>query len=86
MDLEYWIDYIHLFGISHKIPKYDHLGVIAFYNLDVLAVFAIVFYMLYKFVKVVLVKGYGLIFKKKEKVENSERARKKGNKDKQKNE
>ena len=35
MDLEYWIDYLHSFGASHKIPSYDNMSFFYYYNLDV---------------------------------------------------
>jgi len=34
-DLFYWIDYVYEFGISHKIPKYDHMSFIKYHNIDV---------------------------------------------------
>lgn len=47
-DLEYWIDYIHLFGISHKIPKYDHMSFIVFHNLDILGAVLLTLLVIYK--------------------------------------
>lgn len=55
-DLEYWIDYIHLFGIAHKIPKYDHMNFIRFHNIDVFAAFFIILYLLYRLIKVCICK------------------------------
>jgi hypothetical protein len=35
MDLEYWIDYVYLFGVSDMIPLYDKVDPITFRNWDV---------------------------------------------------
>ena len=35
MDMEYWIDYLHEFGVSHKIPLYDHMSFFKYNNLGV---------------------------------------------------
>ena len=32
MDIEYWLDYIHLFNVGHKIPLYDHMSFIKYHN------------------------------------------------------
>ncbi len=50
-DLEYWIDYIHLFGVAHKIPKYDHMNFIRLHNLDVFAFLFAVIYIIYSMFK-----------------------------------
>ena len=42
MNLEYWVEYVAEFGISHKIPPYDKMGVIKHYNLDLIAIFLVV--------------------------------------------
>jgi len=34
-DLEFWIDYVVEFGISHKIPNYDKMSLVTYYNLDI---------------------------------------------------
>lgn len=36
--MEYWIDYVVEFGISHKIPNYDKMSLITYYNLDIFVV------------------------------------------------
>lgn len=44
MDLEYWIDYVYLFGVGDFIPLYDKLDFITFRNWDVYAIyFAVLF-------------------------------------------
>ena len=35
MDLEYWIDYVQLFGVKEMIPLYDHMDPITYRNWDV---------------------------------------------------
>lgn len=35
MDLEYWIDYVYLFGVDDMIPLYDKVDPITFRNYDV---------------------------------------------------
>mmetsp|Transcript_22608 Transcript_22608/g.21777 ORF Transcript_22608/g.21777 Transcript_22608/m.21777 type:complete len:118 (-) Transcript_22608:39-392(-) len=49
-NLEYWIDYIHEFGIDHKIPRYDHMGFLQYHNLDLLALLIVVMLLLLKMV------------------------------------
>ena len=49
MDLEYWIDYVYLFGVKELIPQYDKMNPIAYRNWDVYALnwailFAVLFY------------------------------------------
>jgi len=52
MDLEYWLDYIQLFGVKELIPLYDHMDPITYRNWDVYAlnwaIFAVVLYVLPK--------------------------------------
>jgi hypothetical protein len=35
MDLEYWVDYVYLFGVKDMIPLYDKMNPIAYRNWDV---------------------------------------------------
>lgn len=35
MDLEYWIDYVYLFGVKELIPLYDKMDPITYHNWDV---------------------------------------------------
>ena len=35
MDLEYWIDYVYLFGVKELIPLYDKMDIITYHNWDV---------------------------------------------------
>ena len=35
MDLEYWIDYVQLFGVKEMIPLYDHMDPVTYRNWDV---------------------------------------------------
>lgn len=35
MDLNYWIDYVYLFGVKDLIPLYDHMDPITYRNWDV---------------------------------------------------
>jgi hypothetical protein len=37
MDLNYWLDYVMQFGVEHKIPAYDNMSFVKYYNLDLLA-------------------------------------------------
>ncbi len=37
MDLNYWLDYVVQFGVEHKIPAYDNMSFVKYYNLDLLA-------------------------------------------------
>ena len=57
MDLEYWVDYVQLFGVKDMIPLYDHLDPIRFRNWDVYiflwSIAAFVFYMFIKFLSLV---------------------------------
>lgn len=46
MDLEYWIDYVYLFGVSDMIPLYDKLDPITFRNWDVYALSAVIVFLL----------------------------------------
>ena len=35
MDIEYWIDYLEKFGVSHKIPLYDNMSTFKYYNMEI---------------------------------------------------
>jgi len=43
MDLEYWIDYVYLFGVGDLIPLYDKVDPITFRNWDVYAIYWFIF-------------------------------------------
>jgi len=43
MDLEYWIDYVYLFGVGDLIPLYDKVDPITFRNWDVYAIYWLIF-------------------------------------------
>jgi hypothetical protein len=47
MDLQYWIDYLKLFGVKHKIPAYDKMSNIVWFNLDLVAVALLFIYAWY---------------------------------------
>ena len=47
MDMEYWIDYLHEFGVSHKIPLYDHMSFFKYNNLDVWCLVFLIIYIPY---------------------------------------
>jgi hypothetical protein len=48
MDLEYWVDYVYLFGVSDMIPLYDKVDPITFRNYDVYAIlWGVLFLVLY---------------------------------------
>lgn len=47
IDLEYWIDYIHEFGVEHKIPLYDHMSFIKYHNIDLWSAVALVLYIIW---------------------------------------
>lgn len=42
MDLEYWVDYVYLFGVSDFIPLYDKMNPIVYRNWDVYAIYWVV--------------------------------------------
>ena len=44
MDLEYWIDYVYLFGVEDFIPLYDKLDFITFRNWDVYAIYLLIIF------------------------------------------
>jgi hypothetical protein len=48
MDLQYWMDYLKLFGISHKIPRYDKMNFIKYNNYDIIGLFLLVLFIIYK--------------------------------------
>jgi hypothetical protein len=47
MDLEYWIDYVYLFGAKDLIPLYDKLDFITFRNMDVYAAYLAIFFLMF---------------------------------------
>ena len=47
MDMEYWIDYLYEFGVSHKIPLYDHMSFFKYNNLDVWSLLFLIIYIPY---------------------------------------
>ena len=47
MDLEYWIDYVYLFGVKDFIPLYDRLDFITFRNWDVYAAYLVIFFSMF---------------------------------------
>lgn len=48
MDLEYWIDYVYLFGVSDMIPLYDKVDPITFRNWDVYALAVVIAFLLFQ--------------------------------------
>lgn len=50
MDLEYWIDYVYLFGVSDMIPLYDKVDPITFRNWDVYVLSAIILFIVFQVV------------------------------------
>jgi len=48
MDLEYWIDYLRLFGVKHRIPYYDNMSSNVWFNLDLAAAALLVAYVCYR--------------------------------------
>ena len=55
MDLEYWVDYVSLFGVKEMIPLYDKMNPITYRNWDVyMLTFSVIFIVLYLVSKVVL--------------------------------
>lgn len=51
MDLEYWLDYLILFGVKHKVPYYDGMSSIVWFNLDLAVAALLLIFMCYRFVK-----------------------------------
>lgn len=49
-NLNFWIDYIVMFGISHKVPIYDKMSFIRMHNLDVYSVFFIILLIIIKLI------------------------------------
>lgn len=48
MDLQYWVDYVYLFGVKELIPLYDHMNPIVYRNWDVyILLWSIFFFILY---------------------------------------
>jgi hypothetical protein len=47
MDLNYWLDYVKEFGVDHKIPAYDNMSFIKWYNLDLIAAAALLLWSLF---------------------------------------
>lgn len=43
MDLEYWVDYVFVFGVAHKIPAYDHMSWFYYHNCDIWIIVALTF-------------------------------------------
>lgn len=50
MDLEYWIDYVYLFGVSDMIPLYDKMDPITFRNWDVYVLTAVILFLVVQLV------------------------------------
>ena len=48
MDLEYWVDYLKLFGVKHKIPTYDKMSSVVWFNLDLVTAALLVTYVCYR--------------------------------------
>ena len=63
MDLEYWIDYVYLFGVSDFIPLYDKLDFITFRNWDVYALYILILVLFFYF----WINFCSCIFRKKQK-------------------
>lgn len=42
IDLEYWLEYTVLFGVEHKIPLYDKMSVIEYYNIEIWSLIALI--------------------------------------------
>lgn len=51
MDLEYWVDYVHQFGVDHKIPPYDNMSTFVWFNMDLVAIGLCLIYACYRLVK-----------------------------------
>lgn len=54
MDLEYWLDYTHQFGVSHKIPLYDHMSWFKYHNVEVWSLFALIIYIIYRILRFII--------------------------------
>ena len=53
MDLEYWVDYMYLFGVKDMIPLYDHMDFISYRNWDVYVfLWSLLFFILFIFFKI----------------------------------
>ena len=67
MDLEYWINYVVLFGVKHKIPLYDHMNFFKYLNIDVYLFLTVVLVIVYYVLKLILCFCCGLCCKSKKK-------------------
>ena len=65
MDLEYWINYVVLFGVKHKIPLYDHMNFFKYLNIDVYLFLSVVLIIVYYILKLILCSLLGLCWKSK---------------------
>ena len=69
MDLEYWLSYVVQFGVSHKIPLYDHMNFFKYLNIDVFLLISVVLIVGYYVLKLILCYLCGLCCKSKKKEE-----------------
>merc|ERR1712051_142460 len=67
MDLEYWVNYVVLFGVEHKIPLYDHMNFFKYLNIDVYLFLTIVLVIVYYILKLILCSLCGLCCKSNKK-------------------
>ena len=51
MDLNYWLNYVKEFGVDHKIPAYDNMSFIKWYNLDLIAAAALLLWSLFSVIE-----------------------------------
>ena len=54
LDLDYWLDYVVVNGIQGAIPSYDKMSTIKYFNLEIYAILAIAFFVLFTIFKSVL--------------------------------
>jgi len=60
-DLNYWIDHVKTFGAEHKIPTYNNLSLLKYYNVDLLAFGYLIVWVLWSIVESIL----AMLFPKK---------------------
>ena len=64
--MQYWIDYVHQFGVDHKVPLYDHMSFIKYHNIDVWGAAFLILYIAFNIIYYIFACICGLCCKKKE--------------------
>lgn len=51
VDLEYWLDYVYLFGVRDRIPLYDKMSFITYRNWDMYVASVVLVFLLFKILR-----------------------------------